>query len=67
MGFKGVVGVDVHLDGHPDGILMRLRGSMNKFDSKQEDVADIEIAQAFERPNTCYLNRYGLYFILILF
>ncbi|KAF9469267.1 RNA dependent RNA polymerase-domain-containing protein [Collybia nuda] len=57
LGFKGVVGVDTHLDGHPNGILMRLRGSMNKFESKQEGEADIEIAQAFERPMTCYLNR----------
>jgi RNA-dependent RNA polymerase len=52
------VGVDIHLDGHPDGILMRLRKSMNKFDTKHEDLANIEIAQAFEHPNTCYLNRY---------
>ena len=36
---------------------MRLRPSMKKFDTKDDDNAPIEIAQAFERPNTCYLNR----------
>ncbi|KAF9465122.1 RNA dependent RNA polymerase-domain-containing protein [Collybia nuda] len=57
LGFKGVVGVDQHLDHHPGGILMRLRGSMNKFESNQVSEAVIEIAQAFERSNVCYLNR----------
>ncbi|KAJ7709483.1 RNA dependent RNA polymerase-domain-containing protein [Mycena rosella] len=59
LGYKGVVSVDDELDKHPDGILMRLRPSMKKFDS--DDVtamnAEIEIAQAFEKPNTAYLNR----------
>ena len=36
---------------------MRLRLSMKKFDTNDEDNAPIEIAQAFGRPNTCYLNR----------
>ena len=36
---------------------MRLRPSMKKFDTKDDDNAPIEIAQAFEHPNTCYLNR----------
>jgi RNA-dependent RNA polymerase len=61
LGYKGVVSVDEELDKHPDGILMRLRPSMKKFDS--DDVtamnAEIEIAMAFEKPNTAYLNRYG--------
>ena len=37
---------------------MRLRPSMKKFDTNDDDNAPIEIAQAFGRPNTCYLNRY---------
>ncbi|KAF8893574.1 RNA dependent RNA polymerase-domain-containing protein [Infundibulicybe gibba] len=58
LGYKGVVGVDQHLDENSDGILMRLRPSMKKFDiTKDIDVAEIEIAQAFENPNTFYLNR----------
>ena len=36
---------------------MRLRPSMKKFDTNDEDNAPIEIAEAFERPNNCYLNR----------
>ena len=36
---------------------MRLRLSMKKFDTNDEDNAPIEIAQAFGRPNPCYLNR----------
>ena len=36
---------------------MRLRPSMKKFDTNDEDNAPIEIAQAFGHPNTCYLNR----------
>ncbi|KAF8077751.1 RNA dependent RNA polymerase-domain-containing protein [Lyophyllum atratum] len=57
LGYKGVVGVDEQLDKHPDGILMRLRKSMRKFDVSKAETADIEIAQSFEHPNTCYLNR----------
>ncbi|GLB34759.1 putative RNA polymerase [Lyophyllum shimeji] len=57
LGYKGVVGVDEQLDKHPDGICMRLRRSMGKFKVSQAETADIEIAQAFEHPNTCYLNR----------
>ncbi|KAJ6531309.1 RNA dependent RNA polymerase-domain-containing protein [Mycena capillaripes] len=59
LGYKGVVAVDEELDKSPDGILMRLRPSMKKFES--DDVtamnAEIEIAMAFEKPNTAYLNR----------
>jgi len=51
------VAVDTQLDKDPRGIHMRLRPSMKKFDTKDVDNAPIEIVQAFERPNTCYLNR----------
>ncbi|KAG6814591.1 hypothetical protein H0H92_000120 [Tricholoma furcatifolium] len=58
LGYKGVVGVDEQLDKHPNGIRMRLRGSMKKFSvSSPVDGAMIEIAQSFERPTACYLNR----------
>ncbi|KAJ7735431.1 RNA dependent RNA polymerase-domain-containing protein [Mycena olivaceomarginata] len=59
LGYKGVVGVDDELDKHPDGILMRLRPSMKKFESDDVQAmnAEIEIAMAFEKPNTAYLNR----------
>lgn len=49
--------VDTRLGQDSGGIHMRLRPSMKKFDTKDDDNAPIEIAQAFERPNTCYLNR----------
>ena len=61
-----MVGVDEQLDGNPDGILMRLRPSMKKFENSQAVFADIEIAQSFEHPNTCYLNRYKFPFISIV-
>ncbi|KAJ6490593.1 RNA dependent RNA polymerase-domain-containing protein [Mycena vitilis] len=59
LGYKGVVGVDEELDKHPDGVLMRLRSSMKKFESDDMKAsnAEIEIAMAFEKPNTAYLNR----------
>ncbi|KAF5386830.1 hypothetical protein D9615_001534 [Tricholomella constricta] len=57
LGYKGVVGVDEELDKRSDGIHMQLRPSMRKFKVSQAETADIEIAQAFEHPNTCYLNR----------
>lgn len=50
--------VDRLLDKDPRGIKMRLRPSMRKFVAKVDDNAPIEIAQAFEHPNTCYLNRF---------
>ena len=53
IGFKGMVAVDERLE----GVLMRLRKSMDKFQGPEEESATIEIARAFERPNTCYLNR----------
>ncbi|KAJ7632964.1 RNA dependent RNA polymerase-domain-containing protein [Roridomyces roridus] len=59
LGFKGVVCIDHELDKREDGIMMCLRPSMKKFES--DDVtameAEIEIAMAFEKPNTAYLNR----------
>ena len=57
MGYKGVLAIDQQLDKDPRGIHMRLRLSMKKFDTNDEDNAPIEIAQAFGRPNPCYLNR----------
>ncbi|KAG6862083.1 hypothetical protein C0995_007213 [Termitomyces sp. Mi166 len=57
LGYKGVVGVDEQLDKLPGGIRMRLRGSMKKFSVSEVEWAEIEIAQSFEHPNTCYLNR----------
>jgi hypothetical protein len=61
LGYKGVVSVDEELDKHPDGILMRLRPSMKKFESDdiKKEEAEIEVAMAFEKPNTAYLNRYA--------
>ncbi|THG97697.1 hypothetical protein EW026_g4356 [Hermanssonia centrifuga] len=53
LGYKGMVAVDDQLE----GIRMRLRESMNKFEGPKDDFAEIEIARAFERPGTCYLNR----------
>lgn len=51
--------VNPALDERKDGIHMTLRPSMGKFQAKEADqeVAPIEIAQAFEKPNACYLNR----------
>ncbi|KAJ7074173.1 RNA dependent RNA polymerase-domain-containing protein [Mycena amicta] len=59
LGYKGVVSVDAQLDHHPGGIQMRLRPSMKKFESgiEQKENAEIEIAMAFEKPSTAYLNR----------
>ncbi|KAK0484002.1 RNA dependent RNA polymerase-domain-containing protein [Armillaria novae-zelandiae] len=57
LGYKGVVAVDPELDHDPNGIRMKLRPSMRKFENTQLNEADIEIARAFDRPNTSYLNR----------
>ncbi|KAF7295512.1 RNA-dependent RNA polymerase [Mycena indigotica] len=59
LGYKGVVRVDPQLDKRTDGIQMRLRPSMRKFESdkEQKENAEIEIAMAFEKPSTAYLNR----------
>ncbi|KAK0196791.1 RNA dependent RNA polymerase-domain-containing protein [Armillaria mellea] len=57
LGYKGVVAVDPELDRDPNGIRMKLRRSMRKFEDSRLNEADIEIARAFDRPNTSYLNR----------
>ncbi|KAJ7481232.1 RNA dependent RNA polymerase-domain-containing protein [Mycena galericulata] len=46
---QGVVGIDEELDNNAQGILMRLRPSMKKFESDD--------SMPFEKPNTAYLNR----------
>lgn len=48
-----MVGIDERLE----GIQMRLRESMNKFEALDQDIAPIEIARWFEKPGTTYLNR----------
>ncbi|KAI0748499.1 RdRP-domain-containing protein [Daedaleopsis nitida] len=53
LGYKGMVAIDERLE----GIKMRPRQSMNKFDVPDKDVAPIEIARWFEKPGTSYLNR----------
>lgn len=58
LGYKGVVFIDEELDRINNGIHMRLRGSMRKFIVKNDKKAPIEIAEAFEDPNTAYLNRW---------
>lgn len=52
-----MVSVDKELDKRPDGIKMRLRTSMKKFENSSMEIADIEIANSFERPLSSYLNR----------
>ena len=53
VGYKGMVGIDERLE----GVKMRLRKSMNKFEGLGEGEAPIEIARWFDRPGTAYLNR----------
>ncbi|KAH9930752.1 RdRP-domain-containing protein [Fomitopsis serialis] len=53
LGFKGMVVIDERLE----GIKMRLRPSMNKFKALDEENGEVEIARAFDRPGTSYLNR----------
>ncbi|KAG9102986.1 hypothetical protein FRC06_000562, partial [Ceratobasidium sp. 370] len=50
-GYKGMVRLDPKLTGRRLG----LRPSMEKFDAPGE--LSLEIAQAFERPGRCFLNR----------
>jgi len=57
LGYKGVVAIDEQLDKRSDGILMRLRPSMRKFDVQDDEMALLEIAQTFQAPNICHLNR----------
>ena len=47
----------VSVDEQLKGVKMRLRKSMNKFKGPPQELPAIEIARAFERPNTFYLNR----------
>lgn len=67
----GVVAVDRELASDARGIHMRLRGSMKKFEHEEVAEAEIEIARAFERPNTTYMNRYAIlssgYTLLMLY
>ncbi|KAH9843166.1 RdRP-domain-containing protein [Rhodofomes roseus] len=53
LGFKGMVAIDERLE----GVKMRLRPSMNKFRALDEEVGEVEIARAFDKPGTSYLNR----------
>ncbi|KAF9526964.1 RNA dependent RNA polymerase-domain-containing protein [Crepidotus variabilis] len=55
LGYKGVVAVDLALP--RSTINMRLRPSMKRFDAEISTTSPVEIVQAFERPNTAYLNR----------
>ncbi|KAL1728439.1 RNA dependent RNA polymerase-domain-containing protein [Schizophyllum commune] len=59
LGYKGMVAVDEEMDKENTGIHMRLRPSMRKFDSKEEDMweADIEIARYFAYPNNMFTNK----------
>ncbi|KDR66410.1 hypothetical protein GALMADRAFT_216998 [Galerina marginata CBS 339.88] len=57
MGYKGMVAIDKQLDKNQGEIEMRLRPSMKKFDVKDDSMAPLEIAQAFEKPGKCCLNR----------
>ena len=53
-GFKGIVAVDERLE----GVCMRLRPSMDKFQARDESEAEIEIAKAFVYPGTARLCLY---------
>ena len=48
-----MVGIDERLE----GVKMRLRKSMNKFEGLEEGEAPIEIARWFDKPGTAYLNK----------
>lgn len=51
--YKGVVAIDLQLE----GVKMRLRPSMKKFDVPNAERAEIEIVQPFGYPIRAYLNR----------
>ena len=55
--YKGVVAVDLQLE----GVKMRLRPSMKKFDVPNVERAEIEIVQPFGYPINAYFNRYFLF------
>jgi hypothetical protein len=52
--YKGVVAIDLQLE----GVKMRLRPSMKKFEVPNVESAEIEIVQPFGYPINAYLNRY---------
>ncbi|KAG2003550.1 calcium:hydrogen antiporter [Coprinopsis cinerea AmutBmut pab1-1] len=59
LGYKGVVAVDPEMEGP---IHLRLRKSMHKFESLEDDLSQhsevrIEIAEIYDKPGLCYLNR----------
>lgn len=56
--YKGVVAIDLQLE----GIKMRLRPSMKKFDVPNVKKAEIEIVQPFGYPINAYLNRCSHFF-----
>ncbi|TRM55345.1 RNA dependent RNA polymerase-domain-containing protein [Schizophyllum amplum] len=62
LGYKGMVAVDEEMDKDASGIHMRLRPSMRKFDSREEDMreADIEIARHFAYPNNVHQQNLGV-------
>ncbi|VDB94968.1 unnamed protein product [Peniophora sp. CBMAI 1063] len=53
LGYKGVVVVDHRLT----GVRMRLRRSQRKYVAHEVTSAPLEIARAFDYPNTAFLNR----------
>lgn len=60
-GYKGIVTVDPSLD-KEGKVHMRLRSSMRKFESLEDDpnlesYTAPEIAEIYDRPIRCYLNR----------
>lgn len=63
LGFKGVISVDPEMDKDPSGIQLRLRSSMGKFESLEDDPSlasevALDIAEVYDRPKKLYLNRY---------
>ena len=63
LGYKGVVVVDHRLE----GIRMRLRESQCKFPAFTDEVAEFEIARAFDCPNPAQLNRFVALCFLSIF
>ena len=62
LGFKGVISVDPELDKDPAGIQLRLRPSMCKFESLEDDPSlasevALDIAEVYDLPKRLYLNR----------
>ena len=57
-----MVGIDERLE----GIKMRLRPSMNKFKALDEEMGEIEIARAFDKPGISYLNRCVSHWLTVL-